>query len=133
MDLVFHFSGVLLPNKLFKVMAAASGAVTADVKPAANNPNPNKYFPGNRPSSLLLGEKLDSFTMGALLALYEHKIAFQGFIWGINSFDQEGVQLGKKLASKIMQVFIDRNSNKETAYKLGQAYVGELDNFPFET
>lgn len=114
----------LLSNLFAQIIALATGK---------NDDNPNKYFPGNRPSSLLLGKKLDAFTMGALLALYEHKIAFQGFIWGINSFDQEGVQLGKKLASKITQVFIDRNSNKETAYKLGQAYVGELDNFPFET
>ncbi|MEC7839181.1 MAG: glucose-6-phosphate isomerase [Chlamydiota bacterium] len=65
--------------------------------------NPNKLFPGNRPSHLLLTEKVTPFSLGALLAYYEHKIAFQGYIWNINSFDQEGVQLGKDVANKILQ------------------------------
>ena len=51
--------------------------------------------------------------MGALLAYYEHKVVFQGFIWNINSFDQEGVQLGKKLALKIIDEFA-RAENKES-------------------
>lgn len=75
-----------------------------------NNENPNKVFPGNRPSHILFGEKLTPQTMGSLFALYEHKAAFQGFIWDINSFDQEGVQLGKVLAEKVLTHF----SNKRT-------------------
>jgi glucose-6-phosphate isomerase len=72
------------------------------------NSNPNKSFPGNRPSSLLLLDRLTPRTMGALLALYEAKIVFQGFVWNINSFDQEGVQLGKVLTGR----FLDYLSGK---------------------
>ncbi|KAG5176618.1 Phosphoglucose isomerase [Tribonema minus] len=61
---------------------------------------PHKVFPGNRPSSSLLFPKLNAFSLGQLLALYEHRTGVQGFIWGVNSFDQWGVELGKQLASK---------------------------------
>jgi glucose-6-phosphate isomerase len=64
--------------------------------------NPNKRFSGNRPSSVLIAEQLTPYTMGALLALYENRIALQGFCWNINSFDQEGVQLGKVLADRLL-------------------------------
>ena len=50
---------------------------------------------GNRPSNVLLLQALDAYTIGQLLALYEHRTAVQGFVWGINSFDQMGVELGK--------------------------------------
>ena len=62
---------------------------------------PHKEFPGNRPSNVLLVDKLDPFSVGQLLALYEHRTAVQGFIWGINSFDQWGVELGKVLAKQV--------------------------------
>ncbi len=62
---------------------------------------PHKVFPGNRPSSSLLLEELTPFSTGQLLALYEHRTAVQGFIWGINSFDQWGVELGKVLAKQV--------------------------------
>jgi glucose-6-phosphate isomerase len=55
-----------------------------------------------------MGERLTPRSMGALLAFYENKIAFQGFIWNINSFDQEGVQLGKKLATRLLGHFAGR-------------------------
>jgi len=61
----------------------------------------HKVFSGNRPSSSLLMTKLDAFAIGQLLAIYEHRTAVQGFIWGINSFDQWGVELGKVLAKKV--------------------------------
>ena len=64
--------------------------------------NPNKAFAGNRPSSLIYGEQLNPKSLGALLAHYENKVMFQGFVWNINSFDQEGVQLGKKLAKAVL-------------------------------
>jgi glucose-6-phosphate isomerase len=64
---------------------------------------PHKMFTGNRPSLSLLLPTLDAYTAGQLLALYEHRIAVQGFIWGINSFDQWGVELGKSLATKVRQ------------------------------
>lgn len=64
--------------------------------------NPNKSFPGGRPSSLLVGDRLSPEVLGALLAHFENKVMFQGFLWNINSFDQEGVQLGKILTKKLL-------------------------------
>ena len=64
--------------------------------------NGNKDFPGGRPSSLIYGEKLTPQALGTLLAHYENKVMFQGLVWNVNSFDQEGVQLGKVLAKKIL-------------------------------
>ncbi len=61
-----------------------------------------KTFSGNRPSNAILYRQLDPYTLGAIIALYEHKIFVQGIIWGINSFDQWGVELGKQLASIIL-------------------------------
>jgi len=81
--------------------------------------NPNQFFPGNRPNRILLGERLDPYALGALLSYYEHKVAFQGFIWNINSFDQEGVQLGKVLATKMLGLF----SGKQEPFPLGEAYL----------
>lgn len=62
----------------------------------------HKYFPGNRPSNTLLLEKLTPTSLGALIALYEHKVFVQGVLWNINSFDQWGVELGKILANRIL-------------------------------
>ncbi len=62
---------------------------------------PHKVFPGNRPSNVLLLERLTAYTCGQLLALYEHRTAVQGFVWGLNSFDQWGVELGKVLAKQV--------------------------------
>lgn len=67
-----------------------------------NDKNPNKQFVGNRYSSLLSANQLTPKTLGSLLAHFENKVMFQGFIWNLNSFDQEGVQLGKILAKKVL-------------------------------
>ena len=64
--------------------------------------NPNKYFAGGRPSSIIVGRQLTPESLGALLAHFENKIMFQGFVWNVNSFDQEGVQLGKVLAKRVL-------------------------------
>jgi glucose-6-phosphate isomerase len=64
--------------------------------------NLNKNFDGGRPSSIIVGDMLTPETLGALLAHFENKIMFQGFLWNLNSFDQEGVQLGKVLAKKVL-------------------------------
>ncbi|HRG99106.1 MAG TPA: glucose-6-phosphate isomerase [Polyangiaceae bacterium] len=63
---------------------------------------PHKVFPGNRPTNSLVFERLDPKTLGALIALYEHKIFVQGVVWDVNSYDQWGVELGKELASRIL-------------------------------
>ena len=64
--------------------------------------NLNKKFEGGRPSSIIIGEQLTPEALGALLSHFENKIMFQGFAWNLNSFDQEGVQLGKVLAKKVL-------------------------------
>ena len=64
--------------------------------------NLNKNFKGGRPSSIITGEELTPASLGALLAHFENKIMFQGFVWNLNSFDQEGVQLGKILAKRVL-------------------------------
>ncbi|HEY2811361.1 MAG TPA: glucose-6-phosphate isomerase [Rhabdochlamydiaceae bacterium] len=112
----------LLANLFAQSIALAQGQKSV---------NPNKFFPGNRPNRLLLAEVLDPFVMGAILAFYEHKVAFQGFMWNINSFDQEGVQLGKKLALKIIDQFASLRKNKildGKAFPLGAAYLKLLDH-----
>jgi glucose-6-phosphate isomerase len=63
---------------------------------------PHKNYPGNRPSTLLLFRQLDPRTLGALIALYEHKVFVQSVVWGVNAFDQWGVELGKKLCEGIV-------------------------------
>lgn len=65
------------------------------------NDDPNKHYPGNRPSTTILLDELTPFTLGSLLALYEHKIFTQAAVWDINPFDQWGVELGKKLANEL--------------------------------
>ncbi len=77
---------------------AAQGLAEAEIDALA----PHKVFPGNRPSITLLYRKLDPYTLGRLLALYEHVTFVQGSIWRINPFDQWGVELGKKLAGEIL-------------------------------
>jgi len=94
----------LLANMLAQSMALALGK---------SDDNPNRFFPGNNPNLLLVAERLDPYTMGGLLALYEHKIVFQGFCWNINSFDQEGVQLGKMLANRLLDKLSGRNAGRD--------------------
>ncbi len=83
----------LCANVVAQIVAFASGKDDA---------NPNKKFDGGRPSSIIYGDCLTPRTLGALLAHFENKVMFQGFAWNINSFDQEGVQLGKVLAKKVL-------------------------------
>lgn len=105
----------LLANLFAQSIALATGE---------KNANPNKTFLGNRPNRILLAETLSPYTLGSLLAFYEHKVAFQGFIWNINSFDQEGVQLGKVLATKVLNIFKAKREKKEIpSFPLGEAYL----------
>ena len=83
----------LCANVAAQIMAFACGKSDA---------NPNKSFAGGRPSSIIIGDELTPETLGALLAHFENKIMFQGFLWNVNSFDQEGVQLGKVLAKRVL-------------------------------
>jgi glucose-6-phosphate isomerase len=83
----------LLANLAAQIVAFAKGQDSADG---------NKEFPGGRPSGLIAGRRLSPPALGALLAHFENKVMFQGFVWNLNSFDQEGVQLGKVLAKKVL-------------------------------
>ena len=70
---------------------------------------PHKVFPGNRPSNSIFVRRLDPRTLGALLAMYEHKVFVQGCIWGINPYDQWGVVLGKTLAARVLEEIRDES------------------------
>ncbi|MCL2789778.1 MAG: glucose-6-phosphate isomerase [Desulfobulbus sp.] len=93
----------LLANMLAQSLALALGK---------QDDNPVRCFPGNRPNSILIADRLTPQIMGGLLAIYEHRIAFQGFCWNINSFDQEGVQLGKILATRLLDLIAGRMAAK---------------------
>ena len=73
--------------------------------------NPYKYFEGNKPTNTILIKKLSPKSLGSLIALYEHKIFIQGYLWNIFSFDQWGVELGKELAGKILENIDSSNFN----------------------
>lgn len=119
-----QIQGTSSQEKLLSNLFAQSIAFAKGQK----NDNPNKVFPGNRPNRILIGKRLDPFTMGSLLAYYEHTIAFQGFCWNINSFDQEGVQLGKTLAKKILDLFqAKKHGKKGERFPEAEALLRQLD------
>lgn len=93
----------LMSNFFAQPDALAIGKSKSDLK-AEGVPEKlwsHKEFPGNRPSLSLLFSRMDAYSLGQLLSIYEHRTAVQGFIWGINSFDQWGVELGKVLAKRV--------------------------------
>jgi len=101
-----------------KLNANLTAQIIAFAK-GSKNASPNKNFMGGRPSSVLYGEQLTPGALGSILSHYENKVMFQGFLWNINSFDQEGVQLGKKLTNQILSGETSDNSLKAIAEKLG--------------
>jgi glucose-6-phosphate isomerase len=95
---------ILSSNVFAQAQALAFGKTEDEVR-AEGTPEavaPHRVMPGNRPTNVLLAEKLTPHTLGALVALYEHSVFTQGTIWGIDSFDQWGVELGKALAVAII-------------------------------
>jgi glucose-6-phosphate isomerase len=109
----------LLANCFAQSEALMRGKNEAEVKTELQEKNlttqqihnllPHRVFPGNKPSNTILLEKLTPFSLGTLIALYEHKVFVQGVLWNINSFDQWGVELGKVLAGRILSE-LDTNS-----------------------
>ncbi|MDE2257877.1 MAG: glucose-6-phosphate isomerase [Xanthomonadaceae bacterium] len=102
---------LLLANLLAQAKALAFGKTAAQVR-AEGSPDrlvPHRTFDGNRPSNVLLAERLTPASLGALVALYEHSVFVQGVIWDIDSFDQWGVELGKQLAARIVPELHDAN------------------------
>jgi glucose-6-phosphate isomerase len=105
-------------NCLAQTWALAEG----DPSETGSGRNPHQHYPGNRGTSLILFEQIDPTTLGKLVALYEHKVYTQGIVWDINSFDQWGVQLGKRLASELEPAVL--GSSTDSAYR---AIAGALE------
>jgi glucose-6-phosphate isomerase len=97
---------LLVANALAQAQAFAFGRTADELREAgvAEALVPHKEMPGNRPSTLLLLERLTPFALGSLVALYEHSVFVEGAVWGIDSFDQWGVELGKELAGALVPV-----------------------------
>ncbi|WFD19157.1 glucose-6-phosphate isomerase [Malassezia caprae] len=112
---------ILLSNFFAQPEALAFGKSEEDVAkelgPKASNPSllKSKVFTGNRPTNSILVQRITPKTLGAMIVLYEHKIATQGFIWDINSYDQMGVELGKVLAKKILPLLTQKDVTKVDA------------------
>lgn len=104
------FIAVINPNHGLEkhhknLLANALAQGEAFMRGSENKDEPHRHFDGGRPSSMLLLDRLDAYHMGMLMATYEHKIFVQGVLWNINSFDQWGVELGKRMAKPIMEAF----------------------------
>jgi glucose-6-phosphate isomerase len=92
-----------MSNVFAQAQALAFGKTEQELR-AEGTPEstvPHRVMPGNRPTNVILAERLTPFSLGTLIALYEHSVFTQGAIWGIDSFDQWGVELGKMLAKQI--------------------------------
>lgn len=94
---------LLMANMLAQAQALAFGKTAGEVEAEGTDPAivPHRVMPGNRPTTVLVARVLDPFRLGTLVALYEHSVFTQGTVWGIDSFDQWGVELGKTLAVQI--------------------------------
>ena len=102
---------------------AAKGAGPEEIDRLA----PHRTFPGDRPSTMILHRRLDPFSLGRLIALFEHKVFVQGAIWNVNSFDQWGVELGKELAGPLITALTDgaeAETDASTAAMIGR--IGAL-------
>jgi glucose-6-phosphate isomerase len=98
---------LLMANMFAQAEALAFGKTSEEVSAEVADQDlvPHRTFAGNRPSTVIMARRLTPAVLGQLVALYEHKVFVQGTIWGINSFDQWGVELGKALATQITSEF----------------------------
>ena len=96
-----------------KTLAEATAELAAAVSPLPTFLAPYKVFPGNQPSTTLLLPRLNPYTLGQLIALYEHKVFALGVLWNLNSFDQWGVEYGKQLASRLLPMIEGRTAATE--------------------
>ena len=110
----------LLANCLAQTQALAFGRTREEVEAAGVDPSlaPHRTFPGNRPSNTILVSDLTPRTLGQLVAAYEHKVFAQGVVWGVNSFDQWGVELGKTLATALLAHLEDGQRDGGSASEL---------------
>jgi len=107
---------VLLGNMLAQASALMCGQDASDGEQ-------HRYYPGNKPSNTLLLKELSAKNFGALVALYEHKVFVQGSIWNINSFDQWGVELGKKMANQLLADNDGQTADLDPSTKALSAYI----------
>jgi glucose-6-phosphate isomerase len=117
LDPVRDHHDILMANLLAQAEALAFGKTEEEVR-AEGTPGPivpHRTFEGNRPSNVILAERLTPHSLGALVALYEHSVFTQGTVWEINSFDQWGVELGKALAQRIIPE-LESDSEPELAH-----------------
>jgi glucose-6-phosphate isomerase len=107
---------LLIANLAAQAEALAFGKTPEEVAAAGVSPDlvAHRSFEGNRPTTTILGTALSPYALGELVALYEHKVFVQGAVWGINSFDQWGVELGKALAAGIIDDLDDSKSARGT-------------------
>jgi glucose-6-phosphate isomerase len=96
---------ILMSNVFAQAQALAFGRTADEIRAEGATPEavvPHKVMEGNRPTNVILARRLTPYSLGTLVALYEHSVFTQGTVWGIDSFDQWGVELGKALARKII-------------------------------
>jgi glucose-6-phosphate isomerase len=123
------FLGVLRPNHPHRANHEALLAnLLAQAEALANgeaNDDAQKSYPGGRPSTMLLLDALTPASLGALLAMYEHSVYVQAVIWGINAFDQWGVELGKRLATQLLPA-LQGDGRSRGADPVTRALVAEI-------
>ncbi len=129
-----HHHALLVANCLAQSEALMRGRSRQDVdavlkaagmkKPDADKLAPHKVFPGSRPSSTLMYRRLDPYTLGRLIALYEHKVFVQSVIWDINAFDQWGVELGKELCNNLAPAVIHDDASLEALHPATAGLIG---------
>lgn len=139
-ELMSNFFSQVKKQKIYFVLsfqpdALACGKTIEELK-AENVPEDlqgHKFFPGNRPSSQFLIDELSPFSVGQILAIYEHRTAVEGFLWGINSFDQWGVELGKALAKQVRKFLHENRSQTDNPkceqYKFNSSTMSLLKRY----
>ena len=98
-----------MASALARTEALMKGRAAAGLTATPEALRPHREFTGNRPSNTLLLDEISPYVLGMLIALYEHKVFVQGLIWGVNSFDQWGVELGKELAKSLMPALTEKS------------------------
>jgi glucose-6-phosphate isomerase len=122
---VSHMHDLLMANLFAQASALAFGRTADELRArgVAEDLVPHKVMPGNRPSTTILAPRLTPSTLGQLIALYEHQTFVQGVVWGIDSFDQWGVQLGKELANELTPLLVEGTEPEGTVDPSTRALV----------
>jgi glucose-6-phosphate isomerase len=119
---------MLLANALAQAELFATGRSAADLRDAGCPADlvAHKIMPGGRPTTVMIAERLDPRTLGALIAIYEHSVFTQGVLWGINSFDQWGVEYGKEVATSLIPALTGAQPPMDTMHPSTAASIALL-------